>query len=223
MEQQTQSKEVVFTYETLYEFLRREKARDELQKIEKTFYVDVLSYLKEKQQAYDESMSKNDIFSQGERDKLHIQIANIKKIVRDLYDIRERKIINMAVNHSRIKAHIADTVSLLPQEKNFFESLHSVMYQYRTGIVHKLMELRDPDVLPIILPLPGQNREEEKVAPPTPVPSQSKTKQVKFLDKTDQFFGEDLEAYGPYNANDQAELPSALAEILIQQGKAAEL
>ena len=134
------AKEVVLTYETLYELLRREKSREELQKLDEGFIKDTLNYLREKQQAYDDNLTKNDIFSQSERDKLHIQIANIRKILKDLYDIRERKIINMAINKSRTNSHIVDTQNLLSQEQVMFESLHSVLSQYRTGILHRMLE-----------------------------------------------------------------------------------
>jgi DNA replication initiation complex subunit (GINS family) len=212
------AKEVVLTYETLYELLRREKSREELQKLDEGFIKDTLNYLREKQQAYDDNLTKNDIFSQSERDKLHIQIANIRKILKDLYDIRERKIINMAINKSRTHSNIVDTQNLLQQEQAMFESLHSVLSQYRTGILHRMLELREPDVLPIVLPLPGEEPEQQAL-PPLP----EGTKKIKFMEAIDQFFGEELEQYGPYSADEEITLPEKLADILISQGKAVEL
>ena len=211
------AKEVVLTYETLYEFLRREKSREELQKLDEGFFKDTLNYLREKQQAYDDNLTKNDIFSQSERDKLHIQITNIRKILRDLYDIRERKIINMAINRSRANVNLIDTAHLLVQEQAMFESLHSVLSQYRTGILHRLLELRAPDVLPIVLPLP--NEEPEEIAAPLP----HGMKKIKCLDTIEQFVGEELEPYGPFQAEQEIELPGQLADILISQDKAIEL
>lgn len=208
------AKEVVLTYETLYEMLRKEKSRDELQKIDESFFRDVLTYLREKQQAYDDNLTKNDIFSQSERDKIHIQLTNIKKILKDLYDIRERKIINMSINKSRTHTMIVDTANLLPQEQPFFESMHSVMSQYRTGILHRLLEQREPDILPIVLPLPEQKEE-------TPAPAG--LKKIKCIEPIEQFFGEELEPYGPFAPDEEASLPEQLADILISQGKATEL
>jgi DNA replication initiation complex subunit (GINS family) len=208
------SKEVVLTYETLYEMLRKEKSRDELQKLDEPFFRDVLTYLREKQQEYDDNLTKNDIFSQSERDKIHIQLANIKKILKDLYDIRERKIINMSINKSRTHTMIIDTANLLPQEQPFFESLHSVMSQYRTGILHRLLEQREPDILPIILPLPEQKEE-------IPAPENS-LKKIKCIEPVEQFFGEELESYGPFAPDEETSLPEQLANILISQGKAVE-
>lgn len=210
---------VVLTYETLYEILRKEKNHDELQKIDSNFFTDALNYLREKQQAYDDTLAKNDIFSQSEREKLHIQIANIKKILRDLYDLRERKIINMAINSSRIKTHILDSQHLLPPEQSLFQSIHTVLLQHRQGIVNRIIEARDVELMPVVLPPPELHAPETVESPA----NTSTTKHVKFLDTIEQFVGEELEMYGPYAANDEAELPRELADVLIRQGKASEL
>lgn len=210
------TKEVVLTYETLYELLRKEKARPELGKLDENFLSEALNYLKEKQQSYDDNLVKNDIFSQSERDKLHIQITNIRKIMRDLYDLRERKILTMAVNHSRTGAYISDTAHLQPSEQDMFNATCTILKQYRTGVLHRLLELREPDIMPAILPIPGKK---EKIQEKS---IEDNAKTVRFLDTVDQFVGEELETYGPYNPNDVASLPQTLANILIEQGKAVE-
>lgn len=214
MEQE--AKEVVLTYETLYETLRREKSREELQQLDEGFFRNVLTYLREKQQAYDDNLTKNDIFSQSERDKLHIQLSNIRKILRDLYDIRERKIINMSVNKSRTNSNIIDTANLVVQEQAIFQSLTAVLSQHRSGILHRIIELREPDVLPIILPVPEVKNEEI----PSPLPHGMK--KIKTVEAMEQFYGEELEQYGPYQPNEEITLPEQLADILISQGKAVE-
>ena len=199
-----ETKEVILTYESLYEHMRREKSKAELQKLDELFFDHILGYLLGKQQSYDENLAKNDIFSQSERDKLHIQIANIKKIMRDLYDMRERKLISMAINHSRTGAHIPDVENLLPSEHLLFDGLCTQLKYFRTGILHKLLELRQPDIIP--------KPEILQALPPT--------KKITFLTAVDQFVGEELELYGPYQAQQTIELPRALADILIQEGKA---
>ncbi len=213
------SKEVVLTYETLYEFLRKEKSREELQKLGESFLKDTLNYSREKQQAYDDNLTKNDIFSQSERDKLHIQISNIRKILKDLYDVRERKIVNMAINKNRANTQVIDTSNLLSQEQAMFGSLHAVLSQYRTGILHRMLELREPDVLPIVLPLPSEEISKEDI--PAPLPHG--IKKIKCLDTIEQIFDEDLEPYGPFQVEQEIELPGVLADILVSQGKAVEL
>lgn len=205
-----ESKEVVFTYEALYELLRREKSREELQKIELTFFNDVLNYLKDKQTAFDESLAKNDVFSQGEREKIGVQLGNAKRLLRDLYDIRERKILTMAINHCRTKTHFVDSTNLLPEESLMFQSTCTILSQHRSGVLQKLCDLRKPELLPCILPVPEIEKNESK-------------KQIKFLESVESFAGEELEMYGPYEKNSEATLPRELADILIAQGKAVEL
>ena len=183
---------------------------------DENFFKDLLNYLREKQQAYDDNLTKNDIFSQSERDKLHIQLSNIRKILRDVYDIRERKIINMSVNKSRTNSNIIDTANLLVQEQAIFQSLTAVMSQHRSGILHRILEMREPDVLPMILPVPEVKNEE------IPSPLEHGMKKIKIVETMEQFYGEELEQYGPYQPNEEITLPEQLADILISQGKAVE-
>ncbi len=208
MEEGEDSKEVVLTYETLYEILRREKSKEEIQKIDNNFFNDVLNYLKEKQKAYDDSLAKDDVFSRDEREKLHIQLNNIKRILKDLYDVRERKIISLGINRSRINSNVINTTNLLAEEKALFEGLVAVLQVHRHGIINKVLDLRQPDIS-----ISENNKTE------IPKPKENITN-VKFLDKIEQFVGKELELYGPFDKNDEAKLPRELADVLIKQGKA---
>ena len=208
MEEGEDSKEVVLTYETLYEILRREKSKEEIQKIDNNFFNDVLNYLKEKQKAYDDSLAKDDVFSRDEREKLHIQLNNIKRILKDLYDVRERKIISLGINRSRINSNVINTTNLLAEEKALFEGLVAVLQVHRHGIINKVLDLRQPDIS-----ISENNKTE------IPKPKDNITN-VKFLDKIEQFVGKELELYGPFDKNDEAKLPRELADVLIKQGKA---
>ncbi|HDD70543.1 MAG TPA: hypothetical protein ENF94_00110, partial [Candidatus Woesearchaeota archaeon] len=134
--------EVVFTYETLYELFRREKNKEELQKIDDKFYQEALSYLKEKQDLYDETLKKDDLFSVNERESLHTQINNIRKLLKDFYDKRERKIINMAINAVKINKNVIDTSTLLPLEKELYERIIDVLEQSRKEILLNVLMLR---------------------------------------------------------------------------------
>lgn len=192
-------KEVILTYETLYEAVRKERSREELQKLEPTFYTDVRAYLTEKQQTHDDTLAKNDIFSQNEREKTNTQLLNIKKLIKEIYDLRERKIINMAINKSRTGSNIIDTSNLLPEELPFYESTLTVLDQHRHSILINIQNMRAPDIIP------------------EPTPDRTV---VKFTQAIESFVDEDLQLYGPYDINDEAELPHKLAQVLINQGKA---
>ena len=82
MAQQT---EVRITYETLYELMRLEKNREEMQKLPDNFIQDTLSYLSSKEKIVSDSRKRFDLFSASEREKTEVQLKNIKKILKELY------------------------------------------------------------------------------------------------------------------------------------------
>ena len=103
--------DIKITYEVLFDIFRREKNREELQKLDNTFYIDIITYLREKDAILNDKISKNE--SKEELKKLTIQLENIHKLLRELYDRRERKIIVMALNKVRIHQNIINTSAML--------------------------------------------------------------------------------------------------------------
>lgn len=206
------AKEVVITYETLYDALRKEKSRDELQQVSATFLVDVISYLKEKQQAFDATQGKLDLFSSAEREKLTVQLQNIRKILKEFYDRREKKIVDIAINKSRTQSNIIDTSNMLEHEKSLYRSLTGLFDKFRDNVLIKIFELKEPVV---------ETELEQKQSVPV-LDAERKTKLVKFIQATEQFVGKELELYGPFEANDEAYLPVDIADILINKGSALE-
>lgn len=206
-------KEVVITFETLYDALRREKSRDDLQAISCDFFKDVLVYLREKQQAYDETLGKLDLFSSAEREKLGVQLQNIRKILKELYDRRERKVVDIAINKSRTQSNIIDTSNMLDHEKSFYRMMTAIFDKFRSDVLIKLFELKEPII---------EHETSEQKNMQSPVDVEKKTKLVKFVQSTEQFVGKELELYGPFDANDQVYLPADIADILISKGSALE-
>ena len=130
------NKEVNITYETLFEILRREKDKEELQKLSDSFFNDVIIYLEDKKKA----LSDVTLQSFGDKKKLEEEFGNIKKILKDLYERREKKIVNLALNISRTKSNLIDTSGLLKEEKELFDSLMKALDNGRECIVNKLLE-----------------------------------------------------------------------------------
>lgn len=118
------------TYETIFELLRREKNRDELQKLNENFYIDVKFYIEDKTRA----MSSDQSLSDQEHEKVSKQIQNTKRMVTELFERREKKIIVMALNKVRTSSAIVDTASLLPQEKKFFHDAINLFSIYRNDL-----------------------------------------------------------------------------------------
>jgi DNA replication initiation complex subunit (GINS family) len=198
------------TYETLFEILRREKLREELQKLDPSFFQDVLNYMKEKKALIEVQRSKEDLFAREELQKALIQETNIKRILKEFYERREKKILNMAIDTSRTGS-ILDTSVLLEQEKKLYEVLLNVLTDFRKGILNNLLNLQEINI--------QQTQIEQKIEQ-KPQEKPRETKLIRFLHPVPKFLGENLEEYGPFEPEDMANIPIKLADVLIEKQRA---
>lgn len=212
-------KDISISYETLFEILRRERARAELQELDKKFFEDVISYLNEKKKILNEQKAKIDLFSSTEKERTEKQIENIKKILKETYEKRESKIIDMALNKSRVPGIIVDNSVLLDEEKKFFEQLVELMDNHRKGILFRILEGE--------LPLLEKEKVNAAIAEKEPKKEQDmekketeKNKIVRFTNSVPSFVGTELEEYGPFEQDEIANLPSELASVLVEKGRA---
>ena len=146
--------EIKITYETLYELLRREKSRETLQELSPTFYDDVADYIKEKIRILADQQRKLNMFSISEREKIEIQLNNVRKILADLYDRREKKIMSLAVNKSITNSHIVDTSNLLELEKKMYEQLLVLLNHYRHTRFFSVLHPREQEYPDLVAAAP---------------------------------------------------------------------
>jgi len=214
------NKEVNITYETLFEILRREKDKEELQKLSDSFFNDVIIYLEDKKKA----LSDVTLQSFGDKKKLEEEFGNIKKILKDLYERREKKIVNLALNISRTKSNLIDTSGLLKEEKELFDSLMNALDNGRENIIKKLLESKIPSFEQPKTEEP-EVKDKETVESPKEEPNkiEKDTKMVRFVNAVPKFVGKELEEYGPFEEEDVANLPVEIANVLIQKGRVEEL
>ena len=208
------AQEVVITYETLFELLKREKERPDLQKLEPSFFNDIIDYIKDKKKII--NAKSDSVFAQDERRKTERQLENIHKILKELYERREKKIINLAIDKSRTKSHLIDTTALLKEEKVVFDALTNLLDTYREVILHSTLN----EKLPFMQELPEKKPQEDFK---TALELKRPVKLVRFLYKVPKFVGPELEEYGPFEEEDIANLPSEVADVLINKGKAEEI
>ena len=208
------AQEVVITYETLFELLQREKERSDLQRLEPTFFSDVISYIKDKKKILE---AKSDSpFAQEERKKTERQLENIYKILKELYERREKKIISLAIDKSRTKSHLIDTTALLKEEKVIFDALANLLDTYRDAILGSVLNEKMPFMQSFE---DGNPKEDFKTAFELKKP----TKLVRFTHEVPRFVGPELEEYGPFDKEDIANLPAQVADVLISKGKTEEI
>ena len=198
--------DVVITYEILYEILRREKYRAELQKVDEDFYVNVIKYLQEKSAILESQAKKNSVFASAELEKTQTQLKNVIKILREMYEKRESKIVQFAMFASRSQ-NLQDTSSMLPEEYALYCGIKGLLDSYRNGILNNILEGKMPEIKP----------EEQK-----DLKTEEKTdsKLVLVLNDVPEFVGPDLNVYGPYRTGETQELPTMVAGMLIITGQA---
>ncbi|MFO7710379.1 MAG: hypothetical protein R6V53_01300 [Candidatus Woesearchaeota archaeon] len=196
------------SYETLYEFLRKEKSRQDIQELPQQFFQELVSYIKQKRSELEDNSSV-DLFNATEKGKLKNHVDNFVQMLNELYDRREKKIINMAINKARHESTLIDTANLLPEEKRLFEDLTQELNRYREGILRKVLKGEEPAI------------QETKVQSTQEVERQNR--QVRFLKPVPKFVGKELEVYGPFEEEDVANLPSDIADILIRKERAEEM
>jgi DNA replication initiation complex subunit (GINS family) len=232
-EEKKEEQAITITYETLFDILRMEKRREDLQELQKTFFQDVVHYLKQKKEILIKKEHESGIDRVDEVKKLTIQYENIQKILKEIYERRERKILLMALNKSRTRMNMLNVDVLLPQEYEFYEQLIRLLDAYRGDVAEKVIKgfLPKQQIAAVmgslhhtehreqrseILQSSDNQKNEGKSDKESPV-------QVKFLQETEEFVGPELEVYGPFDANSIAVLPAKLASTFISTGIAEEV
>ncbi len=203
--------QVNLTYEAIFDALVTEKSREELQKLDEAFFANVSTYIK----------SKNDLLSSDDdsRDKILQQIQNTKRMLRELYERREKKILNLALVASRTSVSFVDTANMLSVEKKLFDGILGQLDNFRKNVLQNILNSRAPinpekQQAPVNSDYPGFVSADALVEPGLKI--------IKFLKPVPSFVGRELEVYGPFEPGQEAKLPSELAEILIGQGSAAD-
>ncbi len=202
------SKEAIITYETLYEFLRREKTRPELQQLEPTFYKELITYIQEKNAILKSQETKDSIFAPIEAKKTKKQIEQVHKVLKELYEKRESKIVQIALLASRTEQN--NTPSMLQEEAELYKDLIIILNNARLGILRNLLS--------------GNLPKKEK---PKDIKSQNiaenKNKLIKITKAIPKFLGKDMQVYGPLEKEDVVNIDEEIAELLIKKEKAEEL
>ena len=82
---------IKITLETLYDILRNEKKKEDLQKLDVSFFFDVAGYLREKMALLEAKRGGDNNFTAGEKEKLEYELRSIRRILKELYEKREKK------------------------------------------------------------------------------------------------------------------------------------
>ncbi len=216
----------IITYEILYEILRKEKFEKDLQRIEPNFFQAVIKYLEEKEAILESQKSKDSLFSK-ESEKTQKQLENIRKILREIYEKRENKIVQYGLVSSRFNE--SKPSNMLDEEHTFYVELKNILNKYRKGILENLILKKMPNIKEELLynQARTENKNEEvKIINSEIIDEKKKDlriKLVRFLQAVPQFIGDDLIVYGPFENEDVASLPKDIANLLVKKNKVEEV
>lgn len=181
-------------YEELRKIQLKEKEEIGLQKLPEDFQARVRRYLEEKRKAMEEFSRKENVFSKEMVSKIRSELRNAEKILLDIYERREKKIVNQALLSVRAKVH--DTLRMLPRERKLYERVIEVLRWYR------------------------ENLFKEEAKPKVGIPRGKKL--VRLTSSVPSFVWEE-KIYGPFEKEDLVNLPAEVADLLIKERKACEV
>ena len=167
----------VISFEYLRKILNEEKKSQNLTKVPDDFYESIRLYLEGKRKVAKEK-------------KDELELRNIERIVENIFNLRERKIVNFALMAARAGIQPSN---LTPDERLFFNKILEVIKERRTLI--------------------------EKVKRSLNMQSQKETDiLVVFKQDFPAFVGIDGQTYGPFKKGDIAKLPDKNRELLVFRG-----
>jgi len=167
----------VISFEYLRKVLNEEKKSQNLTKIPEDFYETVRMYIESKKKLAKER-------------KDEIELRNIERIVENIFNLRERKIINFAIMAARAGVQPSNLTS---EEKQFFQKILDVVNERR-----KILDS-------IKSALEGEVKKEIDIL-------------VVFKQDFPAFVGIDGQTYGPFKKGDIARLPEENRKILVSKG-----
>jgi len=167
----------VISFEYLRKILNEEKKSQNLTKIPDDFYETVRMYVEGKKKLAKEK-------------KDEIELRNIERIVENIFNLRERKIINFAIMAARAGVQPSNLTS---EERQFFQKVFETLKERRV-ILDKIRSA-----------LEGEVKKEVEIL-------------VVFKQDFPAFVGIDGQTYGPFKKGDIAKLPEENRKILVSKG-----
>ncbi len=196
-----ENKEVIITFETLFEILKKEKQKEELQRLEKTFLPDLVNYLRTKRSILESQKTKESIFASAEVEKTSKQLHNTVKMIRELYDRRETKIVQAALFSARTEKRYIDSSAMLPEETKMFNELAAVLGSQRLLLLNKILEGELPG-----MGQPQSLKREEHQAVPEGF--------LRAVADIPQFVFSDMNIYGPFSKGEEITVPEEVGKFL---------
>lgn len=175
-------------YDELRRIYRLEKNTSRLVDVEEDFYDAITLFVQKEKKNYLASLK--DVSSIKARN-----FANLKKIVEEIFSLREKKLLMRALVASRDGNESNER--LADQEKKTFKELLAVLNKHRSFLLQAFES--------------GMSKSAEKTQ-----------HSLKILKEVPAFVGPDMEEYGPFSVNQEVSVPSKVADLLVARKLAEE-
>ncbi len=217
-----------FTYSDIYELLRAEKNASDLEPLTVETLVKIAQYIANKCELL-ERQPGGTFSNAKERSKILSEIDNAQQALRDMFERRQRKVINRAIFSVRTESRLKDTTNMLDFEVKMYEALLKIVESANrsmmtvlegkcvTGAPSSALKLVDKSLSEDAISTPDAEGKDLKAE------NQQQVQQIKFLDAIPELVDTDLAKHGPFEAGDIGSLPIELASLLVRQGKAAKI
>lgn len=189
----------VISYETIRNAHRAEK-EDALQVLPEGFFQSVRSWLLQKS-------SKADTTSL-------LEVENAKKLIEDLINRRERKIVMSAIRSVRGSSPPA---GMTTSEAVFFDSIVAQLSAFRSATTENIVGPAAAAESSVAAAIESVSALTKPVEPQGPKP-QNGHMLVKILSDLPRFVGADMVGYGPLKTGEMITLPTETAKILLGKG-----
>jgi len=190
----------IITYETIRNAHRAEK-EEELQKLQVGFFESVKSWFSHKEKLKDTTSL--------------LEVENAKKLLEDIINRRERKIVLSALR--TVRGDLPPS-SLTDEERKFFDQLVNVLKIFRNDMNEKFRNYAD---------IVEEKVEEAKKSIEELKPVEEKVENkfikpngkllVKALSDLPRFVGSNMESYGPLKTGDVIYVPEDVGKLLINR------
>lgn len=188
----------------LMDIYRKEKMSPYLQDLGEDFYSEVDALIHELEAQYSKSEG-----SAKKQSALLKELENVKSVIDDIYEIRERKVVMGALNYVRRDDAEIEMENLTEGERKMLDNVIAVLGESRSAVMEKAPAKKPKNKKP------KKQTSKEQAAHPLVT--------VRITKALPSIVGADGKVYGEFKEEDVVTLPDANAKALIEQGAAEEI
>jgi len=174
-------------YDELRKIYRLEKNSSSLAEVDEDFFNSLRAFFEHQKKDY--LLSLNDLSSSKAK-----SFSNLKKIVAEIFSIREKKLLNKALIASRTGE--LETVKMSTEENETLRKLLSVLNRHQE-MLDQIMSLQE-------------KRQKPAVKSPGKI-------SLKIIQNVPPFMGADMKEYGPFEQSKTVSVPEKIASLLVSR------